>query len=737
MTVLQAGVVRLFGKRRPMKTGRVLFLIVMWLIPSAVTGRQSAGSGDVQLKAAMHAELVEGDLRAAIEAYKAIVSRYGDNRALVARALLQLGGCYEKLGQAEARKTYEQLVRDYADQSEPAVQARARLAALGRPQPPAAPSPVVTALPRADFVNDVQAVSPDGTKALFISYDKGMNLGLYDFATRQKKLLTEFEWNKNWVDFGAWSPDGRRVAYMQSGWAPDAVAEVRVATLSGDSRVIFRNEANPGRRVSPAAWLPDGRSLLAVLELADGTIAIGLIPAAGGPFTPLRSLAWPRSDPRPRVSPDGRFVAFSEGAAGTHDIQVLKLEGRTVYRITDHPADDVQPLWSPDGGHIVFISTRFGQTALWSVAVKDGQAVGEAGRVRDGMQGVELIDWTTRGLMYVDHLQTQDIYTVPVDHASWQPTAAPRLLPYPRTGRNSGPVWSPDGRYLAFVSGSFAEPDRRYVVVLPEGGGDPREYLIPTNSRSPEGPYDLRWFGDGSGLGFSGSNRQGQPTIFHLSLATGQWETYASPVQTWTRIEWNNDGTKYFYGRQSVDGKPLRIVERDLKTDGERAVYTPNDARGALRGLRLSPDRRSLAFTLTSAAAGPALRLMVVDAETGRARTLMEEKSGTTLETTVSLGVPAWSPDGRALIVPRTVGQNMSEFRVVPLDDRDTRSFVLDGAFTRQVTAGGGDAPQVRDVMWSPDGTRMTFVLLAFRADTWMIENVLAGARPAADIPRQ
>jgi len=719
-----------------MKTGRVAFLFVTLLIPSAVTGRQSEGSGDVQLKAAMHAELVDGDLPSAIEAYKTIVSRHADNRGLVARALLQLGGCYEKLGQAEARKTYEQLVRDYADQSEPAVQARARLAALGRTQPSAVPSPVVTALPRTDMTNDVQAFSPDGTKAIFISYDKGQNLALYDFATRHVKHLTEFEWSTGGVYTGAaWSPDGRLVAYMQSGLATNAIAEVRVATLSGGSRVIFRNEANPGRRVSPSAFLPGGRTLLAVLERADGTMAIGLIPVAGGAFTPLRSLAWSGSIPRPSVSPDGRFVAFAEGAAGMHDIHVLALDGRTSYRITDHPADDVQPLWSPDGRHIVFISTRFGQTALWSVAIKDGQAVGEAIRVRDGMQGVDLIDWTKRGLTYVDHLQTQDIYTVAVDRSSLQPTAVPRLLSYPRTGQNIGPVWSPDGRYLAFVSGSSAEPDRRYVVVLPDGGGDAREYLIPTTRyRGGQEPYDLRWFGDGSGLGFSGTDRQGQPTVFHLSLATGQWKTYASPVKTWTRIEWNSDGTKYFYARQAVSGESVGIVERDLKTDGERVVYTANDSPAVSRGLRVAPDRRSLAFTVT----GASVRLMVVDAATGRARTLIEEKSGTTMETMVSLGVPAWSPDGRALIVPHTVGQNLwPELRVMPLDGRDSRSFELDAAFARRATAGGGGVPQVRDVVWSPDGTRMTFVLVGFRADTWVIENVLAGARSATDTARQ
>ena len=83
------------------------------------------------LEEATKKDLIDGDLKGAIEIYQKILSFDGVPRAVAAKALLQLGQCHEKLGNAEARKTYERLVREFADQPEEAKAARGRLAALG------------------------------------------------------------------------------------------------------------------------------------------------------------------------------------------------------------------------------------------------------------------------------------------------------------------------------------------------------------------------------------------------------------------------------------------------------------------------------------------------------------------------------------------------------------------------------------------------------------------------------
>ena len=85
------------------------------LLLGPVAAGQTKDSPEVELKAATHLELVDGDLKAAIGQYQKIISNAGSNRSIAAKALLQMGQCYEKLGQAEARQAYERVVRDFVD----------------------------------------------------------------------------------------------------------------------------------------------------------------------------------------------------------------------------------------------------------------------------------------------------------------------------------------------------------------------------------------------------------------------------------------------------------------------------------------------------------------------------------------------------------------------------------------------------------------------------------------------
>src|SRR5687767_2711273 len=72
-------------------------------------------------------ERSEGKLDEAIQLYRRAVDSAGKDRALAAKALVQLGECYEKLGSTEARKQYDRVLREYADQKEAVAAARARL----------------------------------------------------------------------------------------------------------------------------------------------------------------------------------------------------------------------------------------------------------------------------------------------------------------------------------------------------------------------------------------------------------------------------------------------------------------------------------------------------------------------------------------------------------------------------------------------------------------------------------
>ena len=117
-----------------MTISRASAFVVMAALGVLLTMVGDARQADpgVQLRAAIEKEEVAGDLEGAMALYRQIIAANGKNRAVTARAMLRLAGCYEKLGQTEARKLYERLVAEYSDQAQEVTSARARLAALAK-----------------------------------------------------------------------------------------------------------------------------------------------------------------------------------------------------------------------------------------------------------------------------------------------------------------------------------------------------------------------------------------------------------------------------------------------------------------------------------------------------------------------------------------------------------------------------------------------------------------------------
>lgn len=88
---------------------------------------QTGADGARQLEAAIHREVVLGDLKGAIEAYRGVLALEGASRAVAARAQFQIGQCQEKLGnRAAAEDAYRRVVESYGDQ-EQAAAARTKL----------------------------------------------------------------------------------------------------------------------------------------------------------------------------------------------------------------------------------------------------------------------------------------------------------------------------------------------------------------------------------------------------------------------------------------------------------------------------------------------------------------------------------------------------------------------------------------------------------------------------------
>ncbi len=102
--------------------------------------------------------------------------------------------------------------------------------------------------------------------------------------------------------------------------------------------------------------------------------------AVAEPFTAEHLVSLDRVG-APNVSPDGRQVAFTlrttdmDEGKGRYDIWMSRLDGSGMRQLTTHEANDTDPAWSPNGGHLYFLSSRDGTSQVWRIAMDGGEAV--------------------------------------------------------------------------------------------------------------------------------------------------------------------------------------------------------------------------------------------------------------------------------------------------------------------------------------------------------------------------
>ena len=163
----------------------------------------------------------------------------------------------------------------------------------------------------------------------------------------------------------------------------------------------------------------------------------------------------------------GTWWSIPYGTTG--DLFLYNLETRVEEQFTVHAAIDQWPIWSPDGSHVYFTSTRDGEPGQLYVKPVDGSR--EEQRVSVGQIGGVGSGWSADGATII---VTQtipergiDIFTLGLDGRS-----APEEL-LTTKANEAVPVMSPNGRWIAYRSDEIAEP-RIYVRPFPEVGRGPR-----------------------------------------------------------------------------------------------------------------------------------------------------------------------------------------------------------------------------------------------------------------------
>jgi Tol biopolymer transport system component/DNA-binding winged helix-turn-helix (wHTH) protein len=343
------------------------------------------------------------------------------------------------------------------------------------------------------------AISRDGKRLAFsASAEQGYDLFWQTIGDDRSVRLTH---DGRFAESPAWSPSGDRIAYLSSNSRGGAIHIVTVATGRSEKLVDLRNWS------FGLDWSPDGRTIAYGDSTSGEARSIMLLDVETGVRRPItRSDSW-RGDGKPAFSPDGRRLAFVRDAGlGLSRILVVDLANPETPRVLTGRPEEIRGLdWDPSGAALIYSARSGDRFSLWRIGDRGsapqpipteggdlfspsvsagGVLVAEAverdsdiWRARADGQGAAPFIRSTRD----DFDPAQAPGAGQIAFASARSGSSELWLAEPdganprqitRLGRSQvgGPIWSPDGRRLAFRA---------------RLGGYAAVYLVPSAGRTP------------------------------------------------------------------------------------------------------------------------------------------------------------------------------------------------------------------------------------------------------------
>ncbi|GAB2544624.1 DPP IV N-terminal domain-containing protein [Spirosoma aerophilum] len=485
---------------------------------------------------------------------------------------------------------------------------------------------------------------------------------------------------------------------------------------------------------------PDKQQIVMDLQ---GTI--WLIPANGGMARPITDNL---GDCRqPSWSPDGRQIAFHSFWDGRYHIWTVSATGSKPKQLTSGIYDDREPHWSPDGRQLVFSSDRSGNYDIWQLTLADGKLTQLTNNSGNEFSPAFSPDGKTVAFLS-DRTDAPGVYTIS--------PGAPEKLVSPTAGKLAGVAWQPDGSHLFYNLLNNSQSGLAMVTLT-----DPKAQML-TEASDDVFPFRVSWFSadeylyTANGqlkrrkLGSAPAQAIPFQAIVTLPRNTYKRKTYdfdtqqAQPVKgikgtavspngkqiafaalgdvwiltkgtkTPERItqgstmelepSWSPDGTKLAYVSDRNGNMDVWI--RDLKTGQDRnLVDMPDD----LHYPSWSPDGTRLAFYQSDPRNAWGRSTLYVadvtytaDVNVPKTRKLHE-----------SIFVPSqasWSADGKTIAVSALhpyssrYREGVSEVLLISFDGKNDR--YVTPAPAHSLATRGQNGP-----VWSPDGTKMAYVL--------------------------
>ena len=237
------------------------------------------------------------------------------------------------------------------------------------------------------------------------------------------------------------------------------------------------------------------------------------------------------------------------------------------------------------------------------------------------------------------------------------------------------PVWSPDGKQIAFISNREGGPD---IWTMKADGSDPKQLTKKQGSCS-----SLRWSPDGSQIAFA-SAKSGREQIYTADATTGKVTQLTEAAAPSRQPAWAPDGKRLSYSHYAG-----QFATYSMSADGSDKRQV-TDTKGGVDAA-WSPDGKRLAYTAYLHGQAPGFRLLTIGADGKGAKQL------TTTANPFGNVYPQWSPDGSKIAFGELVS-GVVQVAVISAD----------GGEVKVITKGEGWAHEY--TRWSPDGKSLSYV---------------------------
>jgi Tol biopolymer transport system component len=334
-----------------------------------------------------------------------------------------------------------------------------------------------------------------------------------------------------------WTPDGRALLYVSS---RDGGRDIYSVPITRGGEPGSRSERiTVGLGASAIDLASDGKTLAYTAYTAYAHIWSVPIPKTGAASLAQATQITTGGETVEgfALSADGRWLAYDSDRSGNGDIWKIATSGGQPVQLTTDPSGDYVQDWSSDGNEIAFHSFRTGQRQVF-VMTKDGERIEQVTRGRGEAANPDFSpDANAIAFQYADG-ETEQVYVTTRARrgAGWgEPTAL-------TTRGGTDPSWSPDGKWIAYVSNGI-------WIVSPKGG-DAR--LVVPGPATADGltPRFAYWSADGRTLYYKAYDARDASSIWSVALAGGVPRLlikFSDPSKPSARREIATDGVRLYF----------------------------------------------------------------------------------------------------------------------------------------------------------------------------------------------